>query len=135
MFSCRRCSAKFHNRHELYLHIREEHNQGVRGNQVTPYIDDPKVRRCYSKYKSFIHDDQSFYNFPLDHNFSLDDIDCHTNIKTNLILLNLTCLSALSSNIPKLTNCDILKHIVMTLFLTYQYLSPTIKISIKLDNN
>ena len=82
---CRRCSAQFHNRHDLYIHIREEHNQRGRGNQVTPDIDDPKVRQCYTKYKSFIHDqseigqNQSFYNFPLDHDFSLDDIERHTN--------------------------------------------------------
>ena len=83
LIKCRRCLHEFETKHNLFLHIREKHQQKGSGGQVMPDIDDKKLRDFYMKYRSFIHDDHhlgqtvSFYNYSLKDDFDLKDINTH----------------------------------------------------------
>jgi uncharacterized C2H2 Zn-finger protein len=82
---CRRCSHLCKDRQELNLHIRETHMQRGRGATPTMEFDDLDLKNFYNKYNSYIFDHhelgqpQSFYNFPIDHHFSINDLMSHVN--------------------------------------------------------
>ena len=81
---CRRCLQEFPNRHEMYLHIREQHIQRGRGDtEVVVNIEDQRLRNFYDKYRSFICDQHEigqpelFYNFPVPTDLSCEDMRQH----------------------------------------------------------
>jgi hypothetical protein len=77
---CSRCHTRVASRQELHLHIREVHLQKGAGVSETINIEDAKLLEFYNKYRSYIYEDhdlgqpQSFYNFALDSEFSIDDL-------------------------------------------------------------
>ena len=83
--TCRRCFRQFDSRHSLNLHIREFHLERVQTGRGTQTFDNPQLEEFYELYKSFIFDKhelgqpQSFYNFPLNNNFSIEDLTSYVN--------------------------------------------------------